>query len=197
MIAYLDAKYLKAAPISIIRSTSIDALGHILESYINTAATDESRAVGIDGLKIWAEAKKEIFEADDFSIDALDKMLLASNYAGFAIKGAGTSAPHALSYRQTFEFGVQHGKAIGHFQAGYLKYADKNDQGILLSSAGFADFDEFEEFIARECAITEAPQEKVNEVKLQSVEEMLADESRLARIPYKVDRAVLMDIAGL
>ena len=196
-VAYLDAKYLKAAPISIIRSTSIDALGHILESYINTAATDESRAVGIDGLKIWAEAKKEIFEADDFSIEALDKMLLASNYAGFAIKGAGTSAPHALSYRQTFEFGVQHGKAIGHFQAGYLKYADKNDQGILLSSAGFADFDEFEEFIARECAITEAPLEKVNEVKLQSVEEMLADESRLARIPYKVDRTILMDIAGL
>lgn len=199
-IAFLDAKYLKAAPQSIIRSTGIDALGHIFESYINTAATDESRKVGVDGLKIWAEAKKEIFVptgVDEFGIEALDKMLLASNYAGFAIKYAGTSAPHALSYRQTFEFGVQHGKAIGHFQAGYLKYADKDTQNILLGSAGFADFDEFEEFIVRECAITEAPKDKVDEVKLQSVEEMLADESRLARIPYKVDRAILLDIAGL
>ncbi|MBQ8949626.1 MAG: iron-containing alcohol dehydrogenase [Eubacterium sp.] len=205
-VAFLDAKYLLAAPVSIIRSTSIDALGHIFESYINTAASEESKAVGVDGLKIWAASKDVIFGTEakgktgadmGFSYEVLDSMLLASNYAGFAIKGAGTSAPHALSYRQTFEFGVQHGKAIGHFQAGYLKYADKGDQEILLGSAGFRDFDEFEEFIAKECAITEAPKDRVDEVKLQSVEEMLADEARLARIPYKVDRAILMDIAGL
>lgn len=230
-VAFLDAKYLMAAPRSIIRSTSIDALGHIYESYINTAATDESRAVGVDGLKLWAEARDELFgenvsvdgakilsgtesisgaestskaegttgtfKTNGYSYEALDKMLLASNYAGIAIKLAGTSAPHALSYRQTFLFGVQHGKAIGHFQPGYLKYADKNDKDILLTSAGFTDFDAFEEFIARECAITEAPKDKVDEIKLISVEEMLADQSRLARIPYKVDRDIMMDIAGL
>lgn len=202
-VAFLDAKYLMAAPRSIIRSTSIDALGHIYESYINTAATDESRAVGVDGLKLWAEARDELFgenvsfKTNGYSYEALDKMLLASNYAGIAIKLAGTSAPHALSYRQTFLFGVQHGKAIGHFQPGYLKYADKNDKDILLTSAGFSDFDAFEEFIARECAITEAPKDKVDEIKLISVEEMLADQGRLARIPYKVDRDIMMDIAGL
>ncbi len=205
-VAFLDAKYLLAAPVSIIKSTSIDALGHIFESYINTAANEESKAVGVDGLKIWAAAKDVIFGTEasgktgadiGFSYEVLDNMLLASNYAGLAIKSAGTSAPHALSYRQTFEFGVQHGKAIGHFQAGYLKYADKDDRKILLSSAGFRDFDEFEEFIARECAITEAPKEKVDAVKLQSVEEILSDESRLMRIPYKVDRNILLDMAGL
>ena len=196
-VAFLDAKYLLAAPVSIIRSTSIDALGHIFESYINTAATDESRSIGIDGLKIWAEAREEIFNANNISYEALDRMLLVSNYAGLAIKLAGTSAPHALSYRQTFEFGVQHGKAIGHFQPGYLKYAVKDDQSILLGSAGFKDYDEFEEFIARECAITEAPKDEVNKIKLQSVEEMLSDAGRLARIPYKVDRDIMMDIAGL
>jgi Alcohol dehydrogenase, class IV len=197
VIAFLDARYLMAAPRSIIKSTSIDALGHIYESYINTAATDESRSIGIDGLKIWAEAREEIFNANNISYEALDRMLLASNYAGIAIKLAGTSAPHALSYRQTFEFGIQHGKAIGHFQPGYLKYAVKDDQSILLGSAGFKDYDEFEEFIARECAITEAPKDEVDKIKLQSVEEMLSDAGRLARIPYKVDRDIMMDIAGL
>lgn len=206
-VAFLDAKYLLAAPASIIKSTSIDALGHIYESYINTAASDESKKIGVDGLKIWAEAKDAIFGADTvkgataadmgYSYDVLDKMLLASNYAGIAIKLAGTSAPHALSYRQTFEFGVQHGKAIGHFQPGYLKYADAADKDILLGSAGFKDFDTFEEFIAHECAITEAPKDKVDELKLKSVDEMLADAGRLARIPYKVDRDIMLDIAGL
>ena len=207
--AFLDAEYLSFAPVSIIESTSIDALGHIYESYINTAATDESKAIGIEGLKIWAEAKSDIFNPEKaaaaftdgrknaFSYETLDKMLLASNYAGLAIKLAGTSAPHALSYRQTFEFGVQHGKGIGHFQPGYLKYADKSDREILLTAAGFGSFDEFEEFIALKCSIDEAPKDKVDAVKLQSVEEILSDKGRLARIPYEVTREIMLDIAGL
>ena len=212
-LAFLDARYLMVAPAGIIRSTSIDALGHIYESYINATATEESRSIGIEGLKLWAEAKNEIFKTGEesngitngksdgktngYSFDILDKMLLASNYAGLAIKVAGTSVPHALSYRQTFAFGVQHGKAIGHFLPGYLKYADTNDRDMVLSASGFRDFDAFEELIARECAITEGPEDKVDELKRRSVDELLTDEAKIAKIPFKVDKKILLDMAGL
>ena len=175
-----------------------DALGHIFESYINTSVNDECKAAGIKGLQLWAKAGKRIFDPSAIlDYDCLSEMLLAANYAGEAIKIAGTSLPHALSYRLTFEYGVQHGKGIGHFQPGYLKYADKEDRDILLSSAGFTDFDSFEAFIASRCSLNEASEKEIEEVKLRSVDEILADASRIARVPYKVDRERMLDIAGL
>ena len=196
-VAFLDAKYLLSASRKIIEYTSIDALGHIYESYINKGVTDDCKRVGLAGLELFAEVKGEIFGGGEYSFEALDKMLLSSNYAGLAIKVSGTSAPHALSYRQTFEFGIAHGKAIGHFQPGYLKYAVKEDRDILIKTAGFKDFDEFEEFIGLKCSFDEAPSDKILEIKLKSVDEIMADEARINKIPYKVDRDIMLDIAGI
>ena len=59
-------------------------------------------------------------------------MLKASNIAGRAIAIAGTSLPHALSYRLTYEARLPHGIACGIFQPGFMSFADEKDRRELL-----------------------------------------------------------------
>ena len=51
------SKYLKTASKKVIGQTAIDALGHMIESYLNTTATDYSRMFVDQGLKVWARSK--------------------------------------------------------------------------------------------------------------------------------------------
>jgi len=59
-LALIDPLYLAYAPQSVLCNTAIDAMGHLLESYINTASTEESRAAALAGLRTWSRGKDVI-----------------------------------------------------------------------------------------------------------------------------------------
>jgi len=124
-LALLDPGYLTFASDKVLRDTAIDAMGHMIESYINTTATDESRKDAVEGLGYWRKARAVMDGSRDMR--DLTNMLIAANYGGKAISVTGTSIPHALSYRLTYELGMPHGMAIGVFEPGFMKYADEGD----------------------------------------------------------------------
>lgn len=192
-LSLLDGKYLNAAPYSVIADTSIDALCHLVESCLNTKATDCSRMCVDAGLKVWSRSKKAILTRAQFTMENHQDMLLASMFAGMAIAHTATTLPHGLSYPVTYETGMPHGKACGYFLSGYLREADPEAAAYLLNTAGFSDVDDLENYYQATCGRDAVPAP----VLAKSVDATLASPAKLAQCPFRVDEAVLCRIAGL
>ncbi|MDO5476523.1 MAG: iron-containing alcohol dehydrogenase family protein [Eubacteriales bacterium] len=192
-LALLDGKYLLSAPRSVIADTSIDALCHMIESWLNTKATDCSRMCVDAGLRVWARTRRVILSGQPLTAENCSDMLLASMFAGMAIAHTGTTLPHGLSYPLTYETGMPHGKACGYFLPGYLREADPDAVSYLLETAGFTDVDSLESYYQHTCGRDEVP----GAVLAQSVDATLASPAKLAQCPFHVDEAVLCRIAGL
>lgn len=223
-LALLDPTYLMYAPYKVLRNTAIDAMAHMIESYINTAATAESKALCIEGLKLWSKGKDVIIgkrrvgyvrdehpenvtdyirrkndpekaAAEDITdMKILEDMLKASNIAGKAIAITGTSLPHALSYRLTFEANVAHGPATGIFQPGFISHADEKTQKELFRAMDFRGLEDFKEFLGRSCDIGEITDLEYSIILENSIKDILKAPERIAKVPYPVDREVLESI---
>lgn len=146
-LALVDGKYLANAKMSMIVNTSIDALAHMMESYLSIQADAYSRALVIEGLKIWSSVK-DVLDGTR-PIDELDygTLMRASTFAGMAIAQTGTSIPHALSYIVTYDDQVRHGPACGLFLSRFVKEAYEEDSTPLMEAAGFADTDAFDAWL--------------------------------------------------
>lgn len=192
-LALVDAKYLECAPKKVLCSTAVDALAHLLESYLNTNATDYSRMFVREGLMVWSKCKEVLTGDREPQKEDYRNLMNASTYAGMAIAHTGTGIPHGLSYYVTYECQVAHGKACGYFLAGYLREAAQEDQDYLLNLAGFSSVEELAAFIDQICELTPVPQELL----AQAVEGISSNQAKLKSCPYPVDKSVLRRIVGL
>ena len=192
-LALIDGKYVSGAPAQILANTTMDALCHLYESYIHTAATDFSRMCAEAGIRVWARSKDVILGRREASAEDYQNMMNASCMAGMAIAHTATSMPHALSYRLTYSAHMAHGKACGYFLPGYLREADPVEVNHILSLAGFKTVEELEEYYSVTCGRDEVPMEILE----QSVEEVLANKGKLKLPPFPVNEAVVRRIAGI
>ena len=194
VIAFLDHRYLKAAPMSLITNTSVDTLGHLLESFVHTSTTPVSAQTVREGLNIWSLTRNVLTgerEPDDADYKNL---LLSANLGGQAIAQTGTSLPHALSYRLTYSLHIPHGRAIGFFLPGFLKFADKDMIQSVLDWSGFANFDEFEDYIIRVTDPGSVDKAEWNRLTAMSAADILKAPDRIARVPYPVDQNIINEI---
>ena len=190
VLALLDAKYLKSMSRDGIVNTSVDALAHLMESYLNTNSNEWNRIYSIEGLKVWAQFKdrlsNNLLEDDDY-----ERMLRASAIAGMAITHTGTSLPHGLSYPLTYELGLAHGKAVGIFLAGYVaQYEDKNEAETVLHTLGFANTEEFQIYMTELLGDTEVS-EKILET---SADAILNDAGKLKNYPFTITKQELISM---
>ncbi len=192
-VACIDAAYLKCAPVSVIRNTAIDALGHLIESYFNKNATEYTHMLCQYGLRTWAKNRTVLYDGKGFTDDNYNQLLFASTLAGMAISHTKTSIPHGLSYYMTYNKNIPHGKAVGMFLPGYLLLMQKNfDQGYndFIADMGFKDLEEFKIFIRHcfgEYIITDKD-------AIKMVQEMLANPQKLSSVPYKISEKELQEI---
>lgn len=191
-LALIDVRYLLSAPHSLICNTAVDALGHLVESYLNNNATDYSRMLVREGLVIWSLSKDILLGERPAEEDDLHHLMMASTLGGMAIAHTGTTIPHTLSYSMTYELGMAHGKAVGYFLPGYINEAEKTDQGALLALSGFSGVQELADFYLKVCG-----QEEIDRAVLaRTVNETSENLSKLALCPYPLDKAGLERIAG-
>lgn len=188
--AFIDGKYMRNMSHSVLAATAIDALGHFVESYVNVKASPFNRMLCEYGLKIWAKNKEVILGERSAGEEENQDLLLASTIAGMAISHTGTSLPHGLSYKITYNMGTPHGKAVGIFLAAYLELADKQDVKSILDVTGFESTKELSEFIQKAVGTVEVSPEFMRE----GVLELISNEAKLANCPYKVDEKVLESI---
>lgn len=113
--------------------SGMDALCQSIESYWAKGATSESRKYSKKALQLILPNLEHAVKNGDS--ESRYNMLIGSNYAGKAINISKTTAPHALSYSLTTEFGIPHGHAVamilGHFFEFNMSQIDANDDGAM------------------------------------------------------------------
>ena len=124
----------------------------------------------------------------------LGDMLTASNIAGQAIAITGTSLPHALSYRLTYQAGIAHGPATGIFQPGFMRYADERTRDRLLRAMDFVDLDSFARVLGKTCDIRGISDIDYGIIVENSIKDILKEPARIEKVPYPVNREVLENI---
>ena len=191
-MSFIDGKYLKSAPKSILNNTAMDALAHMYEGVLHSKATDYTWLCAKTGLELWKKNKDFLLGKREGEDADYQRLMDASTMAGMTIAQTGTTIPHSLSYPVTIRLGIPHGKAVSYFQAAYLKEAKKEDRDRLLLASGFTDPDQMHEFFLTLCQ-----PEKISEEVLEiAVSEVKANEKKLAAVPFAVDESVIRRIAG-
>lgn len=188
-MAFVDAGYLKTASRETIVSTCVDALAHLIESYLNTNANAYNRMYSAEGLRIWGRAKESLL-SQEFPLkdQAYEEFMHASVVAGMAIAHTGTSLPHGLSYPVTYELGVPHGKAVGYFLPGFLHcYNNQKRVTEVVELLGFENRAELIAFLEKLIGKPQIPQELwEKDVKL-----LLSNPAKLKNYPYEMTEETL------
>lgn len=190
-LALLDAKYLKSMSREGLVNTAVDALAHLLESFLNTNTNELNRIYSREGLSIWKEFKKRLLD-DSLLEEDYVTMLHASMVAGMAITHTGTSLPHGLSYPVTYELGVPHGKAVGMFLGGFVEgYQNKKEVAEVLRLLDFDSAEAFRKYIKEllgEVVVSE-------ELMKENAQSLLANPAKLKNYPFEITEKELMEMA--
>ena len=123
-LSLCDPTYLNCVPFQVLKNTAIDALAHLIESYLNTNATSYSRMFCERGLKLWGSIRDDLCDMS-LTNEGFDTLMETATIAGMAISHTGTSIPHGLSYPLTYELSLSHGAACGLFLPGYLNFCSR------------------------------------------------------------------------
>ena len=192
MLALLDAKYLMTMPARGLVDTCVDALAHLLESYLNTNTNDLNRIYSRQALAVWARFKDRL-AAGKVEPSDLQDMLHASMIAGMSITHTGTSLPHGLSYPVTYELGVPHGRAVGMFLGGYVdSYPDREQATAAVKLLGFQDTASFRAFLKDLLGPVPVSAELLQE----SAEKLTADPGKLKNYPFPVDAKTMTEMVN-
>lgn len=181
-LALADPAYLKSAPDSILKNTAVDALGHFIESYINSRATAISRMFCEKGLSMWKHVR-DILKKSDRTDEDFETLLIVSSFAGMAISHTGTSLPHGMSYSLTYDYGVPHGKAVGTFLASYIANSDDVNRQEILKLLGYSDISELQDDLKDLIGTVSVPKEIYDSY----VNDMAHNERKLASCPFHAD----------
>ncbi len=188
-VAFIDYSYLKTSSYGGLVSTCVDALAHLIESYLNTNANPCNRMYSMEGLRLWGRTKEALLRGGDALTDAVyENFMHASMVAGIAIAHTGTSLPHGLSYPVTYEMGISHGKAVGFFLPGFLRcYEDQEAVGTVLYLLGFGSVEEFTDYLKKLIGEPSIPKE------LWSLDRraVLSNPAKLKNYPFAMNEEIL------
>lgn len=190
VMALVDYTYLKTQSENVLINTVVDALAHLIESYLNTNANDLNRMYSEQGLRMFSQVKDSLRKPDDSVYKTLSNIAMI---AGMAIAHTGTSLPHGLSYSVTYELGVPHGKAVGIYLGGYLKlYQNKEESKRVLDFMDFDDYDSFSAYLKELLGDVQIPEELVK----RNAAQIFENKAKLKNYPYDVTKDQLEKLLG-
>jgi len=109
-VALLDPELTLSLPPKATASTGIDALCHAIESYTSVNASPMSELLSLEAVGLIAENLRTCVH-NGSDLEARERMLLGSLYAGLGLANAGVTAVHSLSYPLGGAWGIPHGVA--------------------------------------------------------------------------------------
>ena len=191
--ALLDEKYLHSAPMQMLCDTAVDALAHLVESYMNAKATDFSRTFAKEGLTAWSRNKEVLSGKRPLMKEDYHNLLYASTMGGMAIAHTGTALPHAMSYPATYELSIPHGRACGYYLCGYLRVLGEEGRIMVPKMAGFSDVDEMETFLFEILHMDES--DIPYEFRKETAMRMAVNRAKLKTSPISLEEKDLLVIA--
>ncbi len=182
VLALADPAYLKSASDNLLKYTAVDALGHFIESYINSRATVISRMFCEKGMSMWKQVKNILLKTERTDED-YETLLIVSSFAGMAISHTGTSLPHGMSYSLTYDCKVPHGKAVGTFLASYIANSDAVNRHEVLMLLGYSDVFGLQNDLRTLIGTVEVSREDYESY----VNDMSQNKRKLASCPFEAD----------
>lgn len=139
-LAVIDPKLTSQMPPALTASAGLDALCQGIESWWAVGSTAESRKFSKIAIELaWRYLEKATRQPDPESRLA---MSCASHAAGRAINLTKTTAPHALSYKLTSQWGIPHGHAVALFLPEVWRYNHLSSRNEISSRISFEDHQE-------------------------------------------------------
>lgn len=131
--AVLIPEFIRTLPYGVFAASSIDALIHAIEAYLNPRATAYSDIFAVEAIKILVSSYMYIrSEGKESYIERGDAFLRASNYAGIAFSNSGCATIHAMSYAFGGKYHVAHGESNYQFLSCVLGlYKKREPQGKI------------------------------------------------------------------
>ncbi|MCX8082261.1 MAG: iron-containing alcohol dehydrogenase [bacterium] len=121
-LSILDADVLKTLSQHLVVATGMDAFSHAAESYLSNKADCLSKMFAKESLEILMEYLPRV---KNISMEAREKLFLASLIAGFGLNKTGTIIVHGMGYTLTITHNTHHGTAnaiLLPYVFEYLKY---------------------------------------------------------------------------
>lgn len=109
--AILDPRLTVSLPKQITAYTGLDALAHAMEAFVSTQATIFSDQFAIEAMRLIGEYLPKTYENGE-DLEAREKMLLASCYAGMAFSNSSTNLAHATARPLGARLHIPHGLSV-------------------------------------------------------------------------------------
>lgn len=125
-VAIIDPQFVLSVPKSISTDTGMDVLTHALESYVSVMASDYTRGLSMEAIKlVFANLRNSVNNQDPI---AREKMHNASAIAGMAFANAFLGICHSVAHKIGGEYNIPHGRTNAILLPHIIRYNAKDPQ---------------------------------------------------------------------
>ncbi|CAM2846071.1 bifunctional acetaldehyde-CoA/alcohol dehydrogenase [Latilactobacillus sakei] len=118
-IAIVDSQFVESVPPRVVAHTGLDVLCHATESYVSTMASNYTKGLSLQAIKLVFDNLKASYDGD---ITAKGNMHDASTMAGMAFANALLGINHSLAHKLGGAFNLPHGLMIAITMPHVIRY---------------------------------------------------------------------------
>ncbi len=107
-VAIVDPQFVLSVPKSVTADTGMDVLTHAIESYVSVMASDYTRGLSLQAIKLVFEYLEDSVNTP--TLENREKMHNASTMAGMAFANAFLGISHSIAHKIGGEYGIPHGR---------------------------------------------------------------------------------------
>lgn len=129
-IAIVDPQFVLSVPKDVAADTGMDVLTHAIESYVSVMASDYTRGLSLQAIKLTFDYLKSSVQENDKH--SREKMHNASTMAGMAFANAFLGISHSIAHKIGGEYGIPHGRTNAILLPHVIRYNAKDQQKHAL-----------------------------------------------------------------
>lgn len=129
-IAIVDPQFVLSVPKDVAADTGMDVLTHAIESYVSVMASDYTRGLSLQAIKLTFDYLKSSVQENDKH--SREKMHNTSTMAGMAFANAFLGISHSIAHKIGGEYGIPHGRTNAILLPHVIRYNAKDPQKHAL-----------------------------------------------------------------
>lgn len=129
-IAIVDPQFVLSVPKDVAADTGMDVLTHAIESYVSVMASDYTRGLSLQAIKLTFDYLKSSVQENDKH--SREKMHNASTMAGMAFANAFLGISHSIAHKIGGEYCIPHGRTNAILLPHVIRYNAKDPQKHTL-----------------------------------------------------------------
>ncbi|TFJ43292.1 bifunctional acetaldehyde-CoA/alcohol dehydrogenase [Carnobacterium divergens] len=123
-VAIIDSQFVMSVPKSVTADTGMDVLTHAIESYVSVMASDYTRGLSLQAIKLVFENLRDSYNTANE--EAREKMHNASTMAGMAFANAFLGINHSIAHKIGGEYNIPHGRTNAILMPHVIRYNAKD-----------------------------------------------------------------------